>query len=698
MTNWEELAGKFGDKAAAVAALGEFQAGVESASPDGFAKCLTYVPKVVEAVASKDKATATAAAPCLKAVYEKCPAWAACKALPLLQPGLEGKAKPQTKEIILDILKSFAERCPLSMGREIEDLVFPVTALMTDIKASVAKLAKEVMTTLCGVCGNKDLEPFIPVVVKANENVKNVPECVEKLAGCIFVQNVEAPALAVMIPVLWRGLNDKSESTKRRCCVIVDNMCKLIDDPREGSPLMAEIHPLIVKCTETIADPEAREKAEETLVTVEKIKAQCDRVPCDTRQILENLDFSTGIWSREFMAYLDACCNSMVKGRVMDADVWAQLLGDYMGKDVIEKLMDQMHNAGEEEEEEFIDEDENAPDLYKGSFSLAYGTLTLLRDTKLHLKKFKFYGLLGPNNCGKTTMMRAIAHEQVEGFPKRDELRTVFVEHEVPERELLPPGTVDENGKKWDLGKFNIDLSGIDFVVDMCNEVYNLMPRTDAATVEKALGEIGFKNKLTGVNPKAAADMCNPITTYSGGWKVKMQLAAAKLMDADILMLDEPTGHLDVKNIAWLKDWLRAFRGSIIAVSADRFFLEEMTTHMIWFEDRKLKQFKGDLGKCLTQWVTKYPEKESYFALTNKNLKFNFPAPGPLEGVKSKGPQVQLPGPGPPGRCEVQGSFHLEDDQRDLQVRHPRGEHRPGHLFVRLHVESSRCRRSQRCW
>merc|ERR1719444_753894 len=98
-----------------------------------------------------------------------------------------------------------------------------------------------------------------------------------------------------------------------------------------------------------------------------------------------------------------------------------------------------MANAGANEEEEFIDDDVDAPDLYKGSFSLAYGTITLLRETKLHLKKHKFYGLLGPTNCGKTTMMRAISQEKVEGFPKRDELVTIFVEHDVEEREIEPP-------------------------------------------------------------------------------------------------------------------------------------------------------------------------------------------------------------------------------------------------------------------
>merc|ERR1711957_826141 len=77
----------------------------------------------------------------------------------------------------------------------------------------------------------------------------------------------------------------------------------------------------------------------------------------------------------------------------------------------------------------------------------------------------------------------------------------------------------------------------------------------------------GFKNKDLGMNMKAAADMCNPITTYSGGWKVKMQLACAQLINADILMIDDPTGHLDVKNVAWVKQWLGGFPGSIVSTS-----------------------------------------------------------------------------------------------------------------------------------
>ena len=86
--------------------------------------------------------------------------------------------------------------------------------------------------------------------------------------------------------------------------------------------------------------------------------------------------------------------------------------------------------------EEIEDENDEGVDLYKGNFSLAYGTLTMLRDTKMHLKRDRFYGLLGPNQFGLTTLMRAIGNEQLEGFPKRDELKSVFVEHEIEDEEV----------------------------------------------------------------------------------------------------------------------------------------------------------------------------------------------------------------------------------------------------------------------
>merc|ERR1719243_493261 len=290
-----------------------------------------------------------------------------------------------------------------------------------------------------------------------------------------------------------------------------------------------------------------------------------------------------------------------------------------------------MSDIGGPEEIEFVDDDMESPDLYKGSFSLAYGTITLLREAKLHLKKNKFYGLLGPTNCGKTTMMRAISQEKDEGFPKRDELITIFVEHDIHETEIEPPS------EEWPTGKMNIDLSGWEFVQHLCNVHYQKKPPLEKDICIKTLGELGFKNEQLGVNVTEAADMNNPITTYSGGWKVKMQLACAYLINAAILMIDDPTGHMDVKNVEWVKNWLKNFNGSIIATSANTAFLNEMCTHIVDFHERKLRQFKAEKGSVLTKYVSAYPEKSAYFELSDKNERWIFPIPGALEGVKSRG-------------------------------------------------------------
>merc|ERR1712070_1341969 len=69
-------------------------------------------------------------------------------------------------------------------------------------------------------------------------------------------------------------------------------------------------------------------------------------------------------------------------------------------------------------------------------------------------------------------------------------------------------------------------------------------------------------------------------------------------------------------------------------------FLDKMCTHIIDFQDRKLKTFKGEKGNTLTQFVEAFPEKKAYFELSNETMKFTFPVPGALEGVKSRSKTV----------------------------------------------------------
>jgi len=622
------LVAKISDKTGGQAALEGLGAIAKEQGRAAECFLVAAFPKILDASNDKSKNVKDAAVATSKAIMEMVSPFTVDLLLPALLSGLAVKAKPPQKEATLQIITTLAAKAPKAIGYELVNMVAAVADLTCDIKKEVKVAAVECMTAICNCTGNTDLEPFLPAVVEAAQSITNTHNCVEKLAGCIFVQNVEAPALACTLPVLSRGLNDKSEEVKRTCCLIVDNMCKLVEDPAEVLPLMPRLEPLVKAATEKISDPDARGMAEKAHKTLQKAAgdAVLQRVTAEDalKQLKEVLgDKSVDDEEAAHIAALAACATNM---RVFEADSWKSDMGRTAPYDgVIDELRAKMEVASKPKEEEFDEEDTESTDLYKGAFSLAYGTLTLLRDAKMHLKRGRFYGLLGPNQCGKTTLMRAIVHEQLEGFPKRDELNSIFVEHEIEEEEV---GVQDDG-----FPILSVDKPGWWWVQHTCNETYKMDPPVTEQIARDAMKETGF-GYVGG--PEVAAHMDNPVTSYSGGWKMKMQLTAAKLLNADVLMLDEPTGHLDVNNIKWLEDWLEAFSGSIICTSHFSPFLDKMCTHIIDFQDRKLKTFKGTKGNCLTQFVEKYPEKKAYFEITNESMKFTFPEPGPLEGVKSR--------------------------------------------------------------
>merc|ERR1719183_50616 len=176
----------------------------------------------------KDKKTRDAAIAAADAILKTVSPFAFSVLMPTFLAGLGVKAKPPQKEATLNLIAAFVKEAPRSVGFELVNLISPVADLTCDIKKEVKAAALDCMSAIAGCTGNKDLEPFLPSVVDAASSITNTHNCVERLAGCVFVQNVETPALAVMMPVLTRGLNDKAEEIRRTCCQIVDNMCKVV--------------------------------------------------------------------------------------------------------------------------------------------------------------------------------------------------------------------------------------------------------------------------------------------------------------------------------------------------------------------------------------------------------------------------------------------------------------------------------------
>ena len=116
-------------------------------------------------------------------------------------------------------------------------------------------------------------------------------------------------------------------------------------------------------------------------------------------------------------------------------------------------------------------------------------------------------------------------------------------------------------------------------------------------SISERVAVFGYAGEETGSGyvrgPEVVAQTDKPLTSYSGGWEIKMGNAAAKLLIAYVLMLDGPSSHLDVNLKKWLEDWLEALPGSIVCTSCFSPCLDNMRIHVIDFQDCKLKTFKG---------------------------------------------------------------------------------------------------------
>ena len=483
---------------------------------------------------------------------------------------------------------------------------------MWDTKKQVKTAATNAMKAALDVIGNKDIEHMTDKILIAITKPKEVPEIMHRMAGVTFVQSVESPALAMVVPLLLRGLREKATATKRQSAVIIDNMSKLVDNPLDAAPFLPLLLPELEKNASSISDPEARGVTEKAVGQLQRLQGLADKavnIRGDTSKLVTefNKAFGEGKVDDKVVAHAAIVASTMMDLGFMIDLQWDKNISPLFASasdasGCVEKVRVEAEKMMEIPEEE--DEDDDAEELCNCQFTLAYGTKILLHNTKMRLKRGLNYGLLGGNDSGKTTLMRSIANNQVEGFPDVTEVRTVFVE-------------ADIQGEQS-------HLSCIDYVIfDEKIKALNI-PRDE---VERVLGTVGF-------TPDGKAKPNHAVSTLSGGWRMKLALARAMLQKADILLLDEPTNHLDVINVAWVKNYLNSLKDvTSIIVSHDSGLLNDCCTNMLQIENLKLHSFKGNLD----EFVKFKPSARAYFTLKGSKLKFKFPQPGSIEGVKSKG-------------------------------------------------------------
>ena len=541
-------------------------------------------------------------------------------ALPAINKSITSAQKWPEKMTGLECIETFVESAPTQLAFLVPDLIPVVSEAMWDTKPEVKKAAYGTMEKVCNLIVNKDIERFIPELIKCIAKPENVPETVHLLGATTFVTDVHEPTLAIMVPLLDRGLADRETAIKRKSAVIVDNMCKLVEDPQIVAAFLPKLMPALQKNYENMPDPEAREKTRQGLDTLIRVGAVKDgkipevshagdisTVSAILKSILSSSHKDHVPRFEPMIDYIAAIAGQLIDEKVTDSLSWTDntlpyitvIVGEKDAKSIADALRKRASPGATDDEESEAD-DEEGEDLCNCTFNLAYGAKILLNQTHLRLKRGQRYGLLGPNGTGKTTLMRAINNEQVEGFPKKDEVKTVFVEHD------LDSADTEQTVIGWTMKK--LGEVGI---------------TTEQSEVEAKLSEFGFSEE----------QFNGPITALSGGWKMKLALCRAVFEAPDILLLDEPTNHLDVKNVKWLEDYLINSPCTSIMVSHDSKFLNHVIQHVVHYEKNfKLKRYRGNLNN----FADKYPPARSYFDLSASEMEFKFPEPGFLEGVKTK--------------------------------------------------------------
>jgi len=260
---------------------------------------------------------------------------------------------------------------------------------------------------------------------------------------------------------------------------------------------------------------------------------------------------------------------------------------------------------------------ETAVDIKIEKFSIAAKGKDLFKDASLMIAAGRRYGLVGPNGHGKTTLLRHIGNKALQIPPNIDVL---YCEQEVISDEKTALETVllsDE--KRTSLLKECKSLEaeqekGKD-VTEQLNEVYDELRAIGADQAEpkarRLLAGLGFSREM---QERAT-------NKFSGGWRMRVSLARALFVEPTLLMLDEPTNHLDLNAVIWLDNYLQNWKNTLLIVSHDQSFLDNVCTDIVHLDQCKLWYYKGNYSMFKKMVVQKTRERIKEYEKQERKLK-----------------------------------------------------------------------------
>ncbi len=231
----------------------------------------------------------------------------------------------------------------------------------------------------------------------------------------------------------------------------------------------------------------------------------------------------------------------------------------------------------------------------------SHGDRTLFAGASFQLNAGERYGLVGANGSGKTTFLDILSEEleASEGafsIPKRLRLGVLRQDQFLFEHEKILAGAMMGNAELWAamVEKEAILAKAEEyFDADRFGELEETVQRHDGYTAEARATKI-----LEGLGLPENVHQ-NPLSTLSGGFRLRVLLAQVLAGAPDVLLLDEPTNHLDILSIRWLEMFLKDFSGPVVVISHDHRFLDNVSTHILDVDYESITLYHGDYTRFL---------------------------------------------------------------------------------------------------
>jgi ATP-binding cassette subfamily F protein 3 len=229
-----------------------------------------------------------------------------------------------------------------------------------------------------------------------------------------------------------------------------------------------------------------------------------------------------------------------------------------------------------------------------------FGARVIVQDATWHIQPGERIGLIGYNGTGKSTLLKLLVgeYQPSEGSVERSRGTTIGYLHQ----DLLSFDTNDsilevamgafERVKQLEkeieiLGK-KLEETSDEKILHEYSDKLHEMETLDGYSIhhrtEEVLQGLGFANN----------DLNRPYKEFSGGWRMRVLLAKMILQQPDVLLLDEPTNHLDLPSIEWLEKYLQHYKGSVVIVSHDKYFLDRMVTKIVELYQQELHIYSGN--------------------------------------------------------------------------------------------------------